>query len=88
MIIKLLFFLVITYFCYKILKSTVKTLDSGKARPSQVNAGRGNIENIMIQDPVCKVYFARKDGVCHLIGGKEFCFCSEECRDRYLEAHE
>jgi len=37
---------------------------------------------------VCKVYFTRKDGMCLMIGGKELCFCSEECRDKYLAAHE
>ena len=86
--IKLLLFFVIIYFGFKILKSTVKTLGFGGAGTSQVKAGSGNIENIMIQDPVCKVYFARKDGVCHIIGGKKLCFCSEECRDKYLAAHE
>ena len=86
--IKLLIFFAIIYFGYKILKSTVKTLGFGGAGTSQVNTGNGNIENIMIQDPVCKVYFARKDGVCLMIGGKELCFCSEECRNKYLAAHE
>jgi YHS domain-containing protein len=87
-VIKLLLFCVIIYCGYKILKSAVKTLGFGGTGPSQVNASRGNVENVMIQDPVCKVYFARKDGVCHQIGGKELCFCSEECREKYLVAHE
>ena len=86
--IRLLIFFAIIYFGYKILKSTVKSLGFGGVGTSQVNTDSGNIENIMIQDPVCKVYFTRKDGMCLMIGGKELCFCSEECRDKYLAAHE
>ncbi len=86
--IKLLLYFVLFYCGYKILKSAVKTLGfSGQGR-SQVNTGSGDVANVMIQDPLCKVYFARKDGVCLMIGGKELCFCSEECRDRYLAADE
>ncbi len=85
--IKLLLYFVIIYCGYKILKFTVKSLGLGEAGHSQVNSEQGNIENVMIQDPVCNVYFARKDGVCHLIGGRELCFCSEECLNKYLMTH-
>ena len=86
--IKLLLIFVIIYFCFKVVKSTVKSLGFNVAKSSQVNTGHGNIENVMIQDPVCNVYFAKEDGVCNMIGGKELCFCSEKCRDKYLAAHE
>jgi len=85
-VIKLLLFGIIIYCGYRILQSTLKTLGFGGAGTSKANTG--NVANVMIQDPVCKVYFARNDGVCLMIGSKEICFCSEECRDRYLSAHE
>ena len=86
--IKLLFFCVIVYCGYKILQTALKTVGFGEAGQAQMNANHDNTANVMIQDPVCGVYFARKDGVSHRIGGKELCFCSEECRDQYMLAHE
>jgi YHS domain-containing protein len=39
----------------------------------------------MIKDPVCDVYFPKKDGVSLNYGGKEMYFCSIECRDKFLK---
>ncbi len=86
--IKLLLYFVLFYCGYKILKSAVKTLGFGRQGRSQVNTGSVDAANVMLQDPLCKVYFARKDGVSLMISGKELCFCSKECRDSYLAAHE
>ena len=86
--IKLLLFFVIGYCGYKILKSAVNTPGLGRSGQAHMNADHDNTANVMIQDPVCGVYFARKDGVSHRIGGKELCFCGKECRDKYMLAHE
>jgi len=86
-VIKLFLYFVIIYCGYKILKSAVKNLGLSGGKQSQVNTENGNNANVMIQDPQCKVYFARNDGVCIRISGKEICFCGEECRDRYIAAH-
>jgi len=39
----------------------------------------------MVKDPMCNVYFARKEGVHARIEGEDMYFCSTECRDRYME---
>ncbi len=44
------------------------------------------IDNVMIQDPWCHVYFQKKEGVHLRHGGKDLYFCSAECRDKFLSS--
>jgi YHS domain-containing protein len=39
----------------------------------------------MVQDPICGVYFPRKDGIRKKIKGQELFFCSKACKDKYIE---
>lgn len=39
----------------------------------------------LIQDPVCKVYFPKKQGVPLAVNGKSVYFCSTACRNAYLD---
>ena len=88
MVIKLILVGIIIYGCFKILNAAIKKISMNAARASQMNANQGSVENLMIQDPVCQVYFTKTNGVRHLMGGKELWFCSEDCRDKYLSIHE
>ncbi|UVT15572.1 MAG: hypothetical protein H8K04_17490 [Nitrospira sp.] len=33
----------------------------------------------MIEDPVCHIFVPKRIAVIETIGGREFCFCSQEC---------
>jgi hypothetical protein len=46
----------------------------------------GRIDDVMIKDPQCGVYFPRRDGIVLKSGGDDLLFCSPECRDKYLAA--
>jgi hypothetical protein len=46
----------------------------------------GRIDDLMIKDPQCGVYFPRRDGIALKSGGEDLLFCSPECRDKYLAA--
>ena len=37
----------------------------------------------MIQDPVCHIFVPRRIALIELIGGRESCFCSQECAGRF-----
>jgi YHS domain-containing protein len=39
----------------------------------------------MIRDPECGTYVPRNDAIKTHVEGKACYFCSEECRDKYLE---
>ena len=43
----------------------------------------GEINDVMIQDPWCHVYFPKREGVHLRSEGKDLYFCSVECRDSY-----
>jgi len=82
---KLLILLVVGYLCYRMLK---KWILSGPQSQDQVSPGaRGEIDGIMIQDPVCGVYFSKENAISARVNGREVYFCSPECRDKYLQTH-
>jgi YHS domain-containing protein len=45
----------------------------------------GEIDNVMVKDPYCNIYFARRDGVHLSLKGKDVYFCSTECKEKFLE---
>ncbi|MFZ0613300.1 MAG: hypothetical protein WAM73_13760 [Desulfobacterales bacterium] len=45
----------------------------------------GAIDDVMVKDPQCEVYFPKRKAVQARIDGRDLYFCSTECRDRFLE---
>jgi YHS domain-containing protein len=39
----------------------------------------------MVKDEVCNTYLPKEDAIRENIGGKEYFFCSKECRQKFLE---
>ena len=79
---RLLIFLGIVYPCYRAFQSWL--LQSPASRPTDVAANQHEINDVMVQDPFCQVYFPRKDGVELTLDGQALFFCSPQCRDRYV----
>jgi hypothetical protein len=42
------------------------------------------VDDVMIKDPQCHVYFPKRDAVRVTTGDQELFFCSTDCRDKYL----
>jgi len=51
-------------------------------------AGRniGKIDDVMIKDPFCEAYFAKRNAVHLNFRGEDLYFCSIDCRDQYVAA--
>ncbi|MBA3030983.1 MAG: YHS domain-containing protein [Desulfobacteraceae bacterium] len=82
MILRILVYSFIFYMVYRILKSLVgKNSQKGNAG---YDYGRPEPENVLIKDPVCGVYFPKKDGISLREKGKEIYFCSQECKDKHV----
>ncbi|MFZ7124772.1 MAG: hypothetical protein ACOWWM_01290 [Desulfobacterales bacterium] len=78
--IKFLVFLVLFYVGYRALKNWLSGGSSQSlGRTPEV------VDDEMVKDPVCGIYVARRSGVPLVQDGREMIFCSEECRDRYLQ---
>ena len=79
---RLLILLAIIYLCYRALKSWM--LQSKTSRKTVFGKTAAEIDDIMVKDPFCEVYFPKRDGVHLKVDGKDLYFCSTECRDNYV----
>ena len=82
---RLLILLGIVYLCYRFLKSWILKEPSSHQTVSEKKAGE--IDNVMVKDPYCGVYFARKDVVDLKIDVQDLYFFSQECRDKFVGKH-
>lgn len=79
---RLLLLIFIVYMAYLAGKAWLRrTLQAPGANGSR----QPKIDDVMIKDPVCGIYFPRREGVELNQGGQSYRFCSTACRDRFLE---
>ena len=81
--IRFLVFLILGYLAYRLTKGWLRSLIPRDQEPE----GGVPQEADLIQDPQCGTYFLRQRGVPARINGESVYFCSEACRDRYLQKH-
>ena len=84
---RLIVLAILVYLLYRLVKSwggkrVTHTDRSGSGRPP------GEIDDVMVKDPQCGAYFPSRKAVRARVDGRQLEFCSEGCRDRYLEAHQ
>ena len=53
--------------------------DWGKSDEEKTLPGK----DVMIQDPVCKVYITAGSAVSERVGGQTYYFCSKECANQF-----
>jgi len=82
---RLLILLGLIYVGYRVLKSWM--LQGGSLKKPAVNTTAAQMDDIMIKDPFCEIYFPKKDGVHLRINGKDLYFCSKDCRDKFVEKY-
>jgi YHS domain-containing protein len=56
-------------------------------RSNQMDASDhpGHIEDVMVKDPVCQVYFPKREGIRWRHGAKTIYFCSLECLEKFKQ---
>ncbi len=81
---RLLIFIAIIYIVYRAVKSwMLKNLPAG-GRPAS-DRMTTEIDDVMVKDPYCEVYFPKRKGIQLSVKGEDLYFCSPECRDKFLE---
>jgi uncharacterized protein len=83
--IRLLILIGIVYLAYRALKSWMFSTTASASNVSHKSAGQ--IDDIMVKDPFCDAYFAKRDGVPLKYGVEELYFCSTDCRDKFIAEH-
>ena len=81
---KILIFLIIGYLIYKWAKPVKEKKKDSEATVSNKNVSA--IDDVMIKDPFCGIYFPKSKGIHSIIDGKDYLFCSNECKDKYISA--
>jgi len=83
---RLLIILGLIYLIYRMVKT--RLLQPNSRQMTGSTRSPETAEDIMIQDPFCRIYFPRREAVSAIVEGKEMLFCSPECRDQYLAARQ
>jgi len=81
---RLLILFALIFLAYRALKSWFH-----QNVPLQPPVGGTNgrvVEDEMIKDPVCSVYFPKRDGLRLHKDGQDIYFCSEQCRDKFVSS--
>ena len=81
--IRLIIIIAIVYFASRALRSIIFSSSVKKSFRSNATA---ELDDVMVQDPYCKAYFSKVDAVVLNIDGKDLYFCSEECRDKFIDS--
>ncbi len=82
---RLIFLLVLIYLCYRVLKSWM--IQDKSPKKTMFGKTAGEIEDDLVKDPFCEVYFSKRDGVHLKVDGEDLHFCSPECRDKFIASH-
>ncbi len=79
--IRLLILTGLIYVAWRLFKAFLPG-SGGTRRPIQ-RPGDGGVD-VMVQDPVCGVYFPKREGVSLNSGSGDIWFCSNKCKNKYL----
>ncbi|MDF1593351.1 MAG: hypothetical protein P1P89_17695 [Desulfobacterales bacterium] len=83
---RLLIFLGLLYLLYRVVKSWMGSLNTSKTATTY-DQTTPEIDDVMVKDPFCEVYFPKRNGIRITNEGQELFFCSTRCRDKFIEAH-
>jgi hypothetical protein len=82
--IRILIFVLVGYFAYRLVRQWLR---DRRTTGRMNNRPADRIDDVMVKDPQCGAYFARRQGIALESGRDELLFCSPECRDKYIAAH-
>ncbi len=82
MLLRLLIYIILGIVLYRAARSWLGRAQSGGGA-ARVDP-TGQVDDLMIKDPVCGAYFPQSRAVALRAEGQTLYFCSTECRDRYL----
>ena len=79
-LIRIIFYGLIALIIYQLLSffQRISRLGRSPQPPKQVSG-------MMVKDEICDTYLPKEDAIKEIYQGKEFFFCSKECRQKFLE---
>lgn len=89
-LLKILLIAMVVWWLYKLLTRWLAKDDKPRQAappPPRPAPEDGKIE-VMVQDPFCGTYIPQSEALTSIIAGQPVHFCSEKCRQGYLDALE
>lgn len=82
--IRLIILVAVGYLLYRSIKSWM--FPAASSMRSVSGQSNTKIDDVMIKDPFCGVYFPQRNGIHLRSDGQDLLFCSTRCRDEYIAA--
>jgi uncharacterized protein len=73
----ILFIIYVAYLFVRIVRAMTRARTAPKPRPES--------QGMMVKDEVCNTYIPREEAIREVRGGREYFYCSEECRRKSRE---
>lgn len=83
MIIKYIFYAILFYILYRLIKGIFLAPAKQPGRRERA-AGNAVIDEMVI-DPVCRVYIPKREAITARVQGETIYFCSQECKEKYFQ---
>jgi len=80
---RLIWYAFLAYVVYAVIRFFSR---AGRPNRPQPEAKSRREAGLMVRDEVCDTYLPREDAFRQVQDGKEFFFCSQTCRQKFLEA--
>jgi uncharacterized protein len=78
--VRLIYWALIIYFIYLVWKF-IRSSGKKPARPQSSKT----LPQMMVKDDICNTYLPIDDALKEVRDGREYYFCSKECRQKFLE---
>jgi len=80
---RIIFYALLIYVILKLFRLFQKPASSNRNRVENKIKTQG----VMVKDEVCNVYLPKDEAIKTIFQGKEYYFCSEKCKQKFLESH-
>jgi len=77
---RLLYWLMLAYLAWAVYKFIV-----GLGRKRQTPKPPQRLSGTMVKDEACNTYIPKEEAIREIIEGKEYFFCSKDCRRKFLD---
>jgi uncharacterized protein len=79
-ILKIILYSILAYIIFLVFRF-FRALNKASKPPRDSKRASG----IMVKDEICNTYLPKEDAIREVYKGKEYYFCSKECRQKFLE---
>ena len=79
--------IVLLYLLYRLIKTVISGPRLDRTRDVGKQGRKERVEDEMVKDPQCGVYVPKREAVTAKVEGEKFYFCSEDCKEAFLETH-